>query len=94
MAVGVDAGGEGPTCFARPESKRAETGHFIFPVQLTTRRIGNSTRLMPSVLKLMANKRQLALYVVCLYVVLMGEERRRASYLVHIGTSCTPLRSP
>ena len=49
----ADAGRDDRTCLARPNSQ-ARTGtdreEFIFPVQLTTSRIGNHTRLIHTAL--------------------------------------------
>ena len=51
----IDAGRDGRTCLARPILRRewGQREKFIFPVQLTTSRIGNHTRLMPNLLCVM-----------------------------------------
>ena len=50
----ADAGRDGWTRLARPNSQaRTGTGEYYFPVQLTTIRIGNLTRLIHTLLYVM-----------------------------------------
>ena len=49
----ADAERDGRTRLARPNSPYGDKGIFIFPVQLTTSRIGNLTRLIHTLLYVM-----------------------------------------
>ena len=70
----ADAGRDGWTRLARPNSQaRAGTGAmFIFPVQLTTSRIGNFTRLI-----------QTLLYVMTIHTYIHTRRIRTAMWLVN-----------
>ena len=48
----ADAGRDGQTCLERPNSN-GNREKFIFPVQLTTSRIGHHTRLIHTLLKVL-----------------------------------------
>ena len=49
----ADAGRDGRTCLARPNSQARTGTFFFFTVQLTTRRIGNNNRLVDTLLKVL-----------------------------------------
>ena len=86
----ADAGRDGRTRLARPNSKiKARTygdrGIFIFPVQLTTSRIGNLTRLIHTLLYGMTIHTNILHVSVCVVTaVAPALEYMHSTYQVHV----------